>query len=99
MLSFFSSVQLLVTLWTVALQAPLPWDSPGKNTGVGCHALLQEIFPTQGSSTCLLHWQADSLPVRHLGSPLKQLNPTEVRIERSAYHGKKGMFSTSRHVR
>ena len=26
-----------------------PWDSPGKNTGVGCHSLLQEIFPTQGS--------------------------------------------------
>ena len=27
-----------------------PWDSPGKNTGVGCHFLLQEIFPTQGSN-------------------------------------------------
>ena len=25
-----------------------PWDSPGKNTGVNCHALLQGIFPTQG---------------------------------------------------
>ena len=25
-----------------------PWDFPGKNTGVGCHALLQGIFPTQG---------------------------------------------------
>ena len=25
-----------------------PWDSPGKNTGVGCHVLLQGIFPTQG---------------------------------------------------
>ena len=29
-------------------------DSPGKNTGVGCHALLQDIFPTQGSNPCLL---------------------------------------------
>ena len=27
-----------------------PWNSPGKNTGVGCHFLLQEIFPTQGSN-------------------------------------------------
>ena len=27
-----------------------PWDSPGKNTGVSCHALLQGIFPTQGSN-------------------------------------------------
>ena len=34
---------------------------PGKNTGVGCHALLQGIFPTWGSNPCFLHWQADSL--------------------------------------
>ena len=32
-----------------------PWDSPGKNTGVGCHFLLQGIFPTQGLSPGLLH--------------------------------------------
>ena len=41
-----------------------PWDSPGKNTGVGYHALLQGIFPTQGSNPhllCLLLWQAGSL--------------------------------------
>ena len=41
-----------------------PWDSPGKHTGVGCHALLQGIFPTRGlnpSLLHLLHWQADSL--------------------------------------
>ena len=31
-----------------------PWDSPGKNTGAGCHALLQGIFPTRGSHLCLL---------------------------------------------
>ena len=30
-----------------------PWDSPGKNTGVGCHALLQGIFLTQESNSCL----------------------------------------------
>ena len=32
-----------------------PWDSPGKNTGVGCHFLLQGIFPTQGSNPGLSH--------------------------------------------
>ena len=32
----------------MALMLLCPWDSPGKNTGVGCHALLQGIFPTQG---------------------------------------------------
>ena len=31
-----------------------PWDSPGKNTGVGCHFLLQGIFPTQGLNPGLL---------------------------------------------
>ena len=38
---------------------PRPWDSPSKNTGMGCHALLQGIFPNQGSSPAL---QVDSLP-------------------------------------
>ena len=32
-----------------------PWESPGKNTGVGCHALLQGISPTEGLNPCLLH--------------------------------------------
>ena len=37
------------------------------------HFLLQGIFPTQGSNPCLLHWQADSLPLSHLESPRKLL--------------------------
>ena len=48
-----------------------PWDFPGKNTGVGCHLLLQRTFPTQGSNPCLLcllHWQVDSLPLVPLES-------------------------------
>ena len=45
-----------------------PWNFPGKNTGVGCHFLLQGIFLTQGSKSCLLHWQVDSLPLSHQGS-------------------------------
>ena len=40
-------------LWPARLLSP--WDSPGKNTGVGCHALLQGIFLTQESNSCLLH--------------------------------------------
>ena len=45
-------------------------DFPGKNTGMGCHFLLQGISLTQGSNSCLLcllHW-ADSLPLSNLGS-------------------------------
>ena len=41
LLSHFSHVRLCVTPQTAAHQAPRPWDSPGKNTGVGCHFLLQ----------------------------------------------------------
>ena len=46
-----------------------PWSSPGQNTGVGCHFLLQGIFLTQGLNLHLLCWQANSLPLCHLGNP------------------------------
>ena len=45
-----------------------PRDSPGKNTGAGCHFLPREIFLAQGSNPCLLHWQEDSLPLSHRGN-------------------------------
>ena len=48
MLSHFGCVQLFVTPLTIACQAPLSMGFSGKNTGVGCHALLQGIFLTQG---------------------------------------------------
>ena len=64
------SLQLCLTLWTVACQAPLSMGFSRLDTGVGCHALLQGIFPTQGSKLHLLHWQVGSLP---LVSPRKPL--------------------------
>ena len=68
MLIPFSHVQLCATPWTVARQAP-PWDSPGKNTGVGCWALLQNppdpgIEPRSPASS---ESQADSVPLSHRG--------------------------------
>ena len=44
-------------------------DSPGKNSGVGCHALLQGIFPTQGSNPSLLHCRWILYHLSHQGSP------------------------------
>ena len=44
LLSHFGCVQLFVTPWTVAHQAPLSMDFPGKNVEVGCHFFLQGIF-------------------------------------------------------
>ena len=58
-------------------------DFPGKNTGVGCHFLLQRIFLTQGLNPCLLLWQASSLLLSHLGSPkhCKDLRKQEFRLD------------------
>ena len=54
-------------IWTLA---PIcAWYLPGKNTGVGCHFLLQGIFLREGSNPWFLHWKADSLPLSHQGSP------------------------------
>ena len=42
-----------------------PWDSPGKNTGVGCHFLLQGLFLTQGSNSHLLHCRQSFYRLSH----------------------------------
>ena len=67
-------------LWPPRLLCP--WDSPGENTGVGCHFLLQGIFQTQGSNPRLLrlpHWQAGSLTQAPPAKPLLTL--VDVRIQ------------------
>ena len=58
--------------WTVARQPPLSVEFSRQNTGVNCHFLLEGIFPTQEPHLLLLsllHWQMDSIPLCHLGSP------------------------------
>ena len=52
------------------LGSSVHWDSPGKNTGVGCHPLLQGIFPTQGIKPGSLALQANSLPSEPPGKPV-----------------------------
>ena len=46
-----------------------PWNSPGQNTGVGCHAPIQGIFPTQGSIPGLLYCRWILYQLSHKGSP------------------------------
>ena len=46
-----------------------PWDFSGKNIGVGCHFLLQRIFPTQGSNLDLLHCRQTLYRPSHQGNP------------------------------
>ena len=79
-LSFIFYLKMcLVALWCPILCDPMDYslpgssvrgDSPGKNTGVGCHALLQEIFPTQGSNPGLVHCMEILEGLSHQGSPL-----------------------------
>ena len=58
-----------VTPWTVAHKLLCPWKSPGKNTGVGCHFLLQGTFPTQGLNLGLPHCRQILYHLSQQGSP------------------------------
>ena len=53
-------------LWPTRLLRP--WDSPGKNIGVGSHSLLQGIFPTQGLNLGLVHCRCGLCRLSHQGS-------------------------------
>ena len=65
-------VQSCPTLCRLIDCSPLvscPWNSPGKNTGVGSHSLLQAIFPTQESNPGLLHCRWILYQLSHRGNP------------------------------
>ena len=77
-ISIFCAVLCLVTQSCPTLCNPMDCrsscysvhgDSPGKNTGVGCHALLQGIFPTQGLNTGFPHCRWILYQLSHQGSP------------------------------
>ena len=60
------SCPTLATPWTVAYELLCPWDFPGKNSGVGCHFLLQRICVTQGLNPYLLHISGSLLHCRQI---------------------------------
>ena len=66
-----SKVKVKITQSCPTLCDPMdcPWNSPGQNTGVGSHSLLQGIFPTQGSNSGLLHYRQILYQLSHKGSP------------------------------
>ena len=72
MLGCFNCVWFFATLWSVACQASLSMGFSCQEYWSGLHALLQGIFPTQGSNLCLLyllHWEASSSPLGPPGKP------------------------------
>ena len=70
-----SRVRLFATPWT-PIRLFRPWDFPGKSTGVGCHFLLQGIFPTQGLNPGLLHCRQMILSLSHQG--INAGNPSSI---------------------
>ena len=76
MLSCFSQSDSVQSYELQTSRLLCPWDSPDKNTGVGCHFLIQGIFLTQGLNPhllSLLQWQAGSLLLAPPGYPYTQL--------------------------
>jgi len=75
-------------LWPTRLLCP--WDSPGKNTGVGCHSLLQGIFLTQGSNPGLQHCRRILYHLSHQGnqstSTLFKSSPSLVGVSGRAFN-------------
>ena len=63
-----------ILAWRTSLQPmECPWNSPGKNSGVGSYSLLQGIFPTQGLNLDLLHCRRILYCLSHKGSPISQI--------------------------
>ena len=72
------------TPWTVACWLFCLWDSPGQNTGVGSHSLLQVIFPSQGSNPGLLHCRQILYHLSYQGSHLSyMLKHLKVKVAQS----------------
>ena len=73
-----SHVRLFVTPWTVACQISPSMEFPRQNTGVGCHFLLQGIFPTQGSNLGLQHFRQTFYHLSYQGIPLGIEEPLQI---------------------
>ena len=67
-----SHALLFVTPWLQPTRLLCPWDFSGKDTGVGCHFLLQGIFPTQGSNLGLLYYRQILYRLSYKGSPRQE---------------------------
>ena len=85
MVQSLSDVPLFGTLWTVALQAPLSMESPGKNTGMGSHFLLQWNPPDPRIKLRSPTLKADSEPP---GKPTNVLKPPWIYLLSEYLQGK-----------
>ena len=70
-----------------------PWDFLGKSTGVGCHFLLQGIFPTQGSNPGLLHCRQTLYRLSHQGSPKRGMGSPQMPLDFTSSEGTKNCMN------
>ena len=70
-------------LWPTRLLCP--WDFPGRSTGVGCHALFQGIFPTQGWNLSFLHCRQTLYHLSHQGGPRDNASELFKRFQRNQW--------------
>ena len=85
----FLSLSHVWLLWPSELQPArliCPWDFLGKNTGVGFHFLLQEIFPMQGLNPGLLHCRQILYWLSHQGRPLRKVQSSKTEPGRYRNH-------------
>ena len=76
----WKKVKVLVTQLSLTLCHPMvyPWNFPGKNAGVGCHSILQELFPTQGLNPGLLRCRQILHHLNHQGSSFSCGSPSKL---------------------
>ena len=97
-LSCFSRVWLCDLMDCSLPGSSVHWDSPGKNSGVGHHALFQGIFPTQGSNPHLMHCRQILHPLSHQGSPIIIICNIYCIVSIYIQHGKCSIcIATSKH--
>ena len=89
MVSHFSHVWLFATQWTITCLASLSMGFSRQDTGVVSCALLQGIFPTQGSNPCLLcllKWQAGALPLEPPREPIRRKQRATLHVKGNGQH-------------
>ena len=81
-----SHVQFFAIFWTVASRLLCSWGFSGNSTGVDFRFLLQGIFPTQESNSCLLHCRQTSLPAEPLGRPVSLFTHLLISVLHTSYY-------------
>ena len=74
-----------MTPWTAALQAPLSMGFPRQEYWSGLPLPSPGDLPDPGSNLFLLHWEADPLPLNHLGSPIMETTSDNKETKATAY--------------